>query len=111
MPCYHASNNDLPNLAWNHPTLLSETVEVFIFASLSSRGGWLAGGGELGTVAAAYLEPDSSSDSDILHTSRCSRLMESRGTSPQSSGYILFVSRLYIRHVSNLLSKWRIQNL
>ena len=56
---------DLPNLAWNHPTLLSETVEVFIFASPSSS---LAGGGELGTVAAAYLEPDSSSDSDILLT-------------------------------------------
>ena len=61
---------DLPNLAWNHPTLLSETVEVFIFASPSSSGGWLAGGGELQTVAAAaYLELDSSSDSDILHTS------------------------------------------
>ena len=59
---------NLPNLAWNHPTLLSETVEVFIFASPSSSGGWLAGGGELQIVAAAYLELDSSSDSDILLT-------------------------------------------
>ena len=42
IPCYHTAN-----LAWNHPTLLSETVEVFIFPSLSSSGGKLAGGGEL----------------------------------------------------------------